>query len=68
MLGIFPPGNGRFLIGGKIFAADLLGVDKIPPLLSLAVTLGLIAGGIVWSLARPRPQPPSPAADEAPAG
>jgi tellurite resistance protein TerC len=37
-------------IGGKIFAADLLGLDKIPPVVSLAVTFGLLAGGVVYSL------------------
>ncbi len=38
-------------IGSKIFVSDfLLGGDKFPPLLSLGVTMGLIAGGIGWSL------------------
>jgi tellurite resistance protein TerC len=38
-------------IGTKIFVADfLLGGDKFPPLLSLGVTIGLIAGGIGYSL------------------
>lgn len=38
-------------IGSKIFVADfLLGGDKFPPLLSLAVTFLLIAGGICYSL------------------
>jgi tellurite resistance protein TerC len=37
-------------IGSKIFAADLLGIAKIPPVLSLAVTFGLLAGGVAWSL------------------
>jgi tellurite resistance protein TerC len=42
-------------IGSKIFAADLLGIDKVPPLLSLGVTFALLAGGIVWSLWKTRP-------------
>ncbi|MBK8631653.1 MAG: TerC family protein [Sphingomonadales bacterium] len=38
-------------IGSKIFVSDfLLDGDKFPPLLSLGVTMGLIAGGIGWSL------------------
>lgn len=42
-------------IGSKIFVADLLGLEKIPPVVSLAVTFGLLAGGVVWSLIRTRP-------------
>jgi len=42
-------------IGGKIFVSDfLLGGDKFPPVASLAVTIGLIAAGIVWSLWKTR--------------
>jgi tellurite resistance protein TerC len=42
-------------IGSKIFVADfLLGSEKFPPLLSLGVTLALIAGGIIWSLWKTR--------------
>ncbi|MCJ2184076.1 TerC family protein [Novosphingobium sp. 1949] len=42
-------------IGGKILVADLiLGVAKFPPVISLIVTLGLIAGGVVVSLVRTR--------------
>jgi tellurite resistance protein TerC len=38
-------------IGSKIFVADfILGGDKFPPVLSLAVTFGLILGGILYSL------------------
>jgi tellurite resistance protein TerC len=43
-------------IGGKILVADfLLGGAKFPPLLSLAVTLGLILSGIFYSLWRTGP-------------
>lgn len=37
-------------IGSKIFAADLLGLEKLPPALSLAVTVVLLGGGVVASL------------------
>jgi tellurite resistance protein TerC len=44
-------------IGSKIFVADfILGGDKFPPVLSLAVTFALIAGGIIWSLVKTRDQ------------
>lgn len=42
-------------IGAKIFIADfLLGGDKFPPVVSLGVTVALIAGGILYSLRRTR--------------
>jgi tellurite resistance protein TerC len=41
-------------IGSKIFIADLLGLEKFPPAISLSVTLGIIAAGIVWSLFKTR--------------
>lgn len=45
-------------IGSKIFVSDfLLDGDKFPPVLSLAVTFGLILGGIGWSLWKTRGQP-----------
>ena len=47
-------------IGGKIFVSDfLLGGAKFPPLLSLGVTLALIAGGVVWSLVRTASEKPA---------
>ncbi|MBA4355437.1 MAG: hypothetical protein C0409_12170 [Novosphingobium sp.] len=46
-------------IGSKIFVSDfLLGGDKFPPVLSLGVTIALIAGGVVFSLYKTRGQPP----------
>ena len=53
-------------IGAKIFVADfLLGGDKFPPVLSLAVTFGLIGAGIAYSLWKTRgadePDWPAPA-------
>jgi tellurite resistance protein TerC len=41
-------------IGAKIFLADLLGLDKFPPALSLATTFGLLAAGVLWSLLKTR--------------
>lgn len=37
-------------VGSKIFVADMLGIAKIPPVLSLGVTIGLLAAGILGSL------------------
>ncbi len=39
-------------IGSKIFVADLLGIEKVPPVIALVVTFGLLAGGVVYSLLR----------------
>jgi tellurite resistance protein TerC len=44
-------------IGSKIFIADLLGWEKFPASLSLGITVGLIAGGVIYSLVRTRAQP-----------
>lgn len=45
-------------IGSKIFIADfVLDGEKFPPVLSLGVTMALIAGGIIWSLMKTRGQP-----------
>lgn len=41
-------------IGSKIFIADLAGWEKFPATMSLGVTLGLIAGGVAYSLWRTR--------------
>ncbi|MGQ3356471.1 MAG: TerC family protein [Phreatobacter sp.] len=41
-------------IGAKVFAADLLGIDKVPPAVSLGVTFGLLAGGVLYSLWKTR--------------
>lgn len=42
-------------IGGKILIADFaLGGAKFPPLVSLGVTIALIAGGVGWSLWKTR--------------
>jgi tellurite resistance protein TerC len=41
-------------IGSKIFIADLMGLEKFPPALSLAITFGLLLAGILWSLVSTR--------------
>lgn len=41
-------------IGSKIFVADMLGLAKIPPMVSLLVTLGILASGIIGSLWKTR--------------
>lgn len=45
-------------IGGKVFAAPLLGVEKIPASVSLSITVLVLALGIVVSLLRTRKEPP----------
>jgi tellurite resistance protein TerC len=37
-------------IGGKIFVADMLGLAKIPPSISLGVTFSILAAGVIYSL------------------
>lgn len=39
-------------IGSKIFLADALGLAKIPAEASLGITFAILAGGIIYSLAR----------------
>lgn len=46
-------------IGGKIFVADMLGIEKIPAALSLGITFAIIAAGVVWSLVKTRRAPAS---------
>jgi len=41
-------------VGAKVFAADLVGIDKLPPALSLTVTVLLLATGIGASLWKTR--------------
>ena len=41
-------------IGSKVFVADLFGLDKVPPVISLTVTFGLRAGGVLYSLWKTR--------------
>ncbi|HEX8580060.1 MAG TPA: TerC family protein, partial [Allosphingosinicella sp.] len=44
-------------IGGKIFAADALGIPKVPPALSLGITLSILAAGVAVSLWKTRGAP-----------
>ena len=44
-------------IGSKIFAAPLLGLDKIPPVISLSITFAILAGGVAYSLWKTRGMP-----------
>jgi len=37
----------------------LLGGGKFPPLLSLGVTVALIAGGVIWSLVKTKAEEPA---------
>jgi tellurite resistance protein TerC len=39
-------------IGGKVIVADLAGVEKIHPFISLTVTVALLAAGVLYSLCR----------------
>jgi tellurite resistance protein TerC len=41
-------------IGAKIFAADALGIAKVPPALSLGITLSILAAGVLVSLWKTR--------------
>jgi tellurite resistance protein TerC len=41
-------------IGSKVFVADLFGLDKVPPVISLSVTFSLLAGGVLYSLWKTR--------------
>lgn len=41
-------------IGTKIVAADMLGIAKVPPALSLGVTFAILIAGVVYSLWRTR--------------
>ncbi len=49
-------------IGAKIFIADLLGLEKFPADISLMVTIGLLAWGVIYSLYKTRGQQPAPPA------
>ncbi|MBD7940320.1 TerC family protein [Brevundimonas guildfordensis] len=47
-------------IGAKVFAAPLLGLEKIPPVFSLSVTAAILIAGVVWSLWRTRAEAEPP--------
>lgn len=41
-------------IGSKIFITDFMGIEKLPPIISLGVTVALITCGCVYSLYHPK--------------
>jgi tellurite resistance protein TerC len=41
-------------IGSKLFLADLMGLEKFPPVVALTVTFGILIGGVVYSLFKTR--------------
>ena len=41
--------------------ADLVGLEKFPPALSLSITFGLLAAGVLWSLLKTRGTASAPA-------
>jgi tellurite resistance protein TerC len=43
-------------IGSKIFATPLLGLEKFPPAWSLAITFGILAAGVLYSLWKTKDQ------------
>jgi tellurite resistance protein TerC len=48
-------------VGGKIFAADLIGLEKFPAAWSLTITFVILASGILYSIWRTRPAAPQAA-------
>lgn len=52
-------------IGGKVIVAEMLGIEKVPPTVSLSVTFVILAAGVGYSLWRTRNDAPhAPAALE----
>lgn len=47
-------------IGGKVIVAEALGIEKVPPVISLSVTFVILAAGIGYSLWKTRPGAPQP--------
>jgi len=54
-------------IGAKIFLADMLGVAKLPPAATLAITFAILAAGVAYSLWRTRSEREGGARSGAPA-
>ncbi|MCB8818971.1 TerC family protein [Microvirga rosea] len=46
-------------IGAKIFLADAFGLEKIPAVISLGITFGILSLGVLWSLWKTRNDPPA---------
>jgi tellurite resistance protein TerC len=49
-------------IGSKIFIAPMLGLEKFPAAISLSITIGLLASGVIYSLLRTPAEKPGPSA------
>ncbi len=45
-------------VGGKIFAADLLGLEEVPAAWSLTTTCAILAAGVLYSIRRTRDAAP----------
>lgn len=45
-------------IGSKIVVADMLGIAKVPPAISLGATFAILGAGVGWSLWKTRNAPP----------
>lgn len=41
-------------IGGKVIGAEIMGIEKVPPMISLAVTFAILATGVIVSLVKTR--------------
>lgn len=46
-------------IGSKVFLVDFFNLTKFPPMLSLGITLALLAGGVIVSLIKTKDEPPA---------
>ena len=42
-------------IGGKVLVAEAIGIEKVPPLISLGVTFAILATGVIVSLVKTAP-------------
>ena len=42
-------------IGGKVIVAEILGIEKVPPMVSLGVTFVILAAGVIVSLIKTAP-------------
>jgi tellurite resistance protein TerC len=41
-------------VGSKVFLADLMGLEKVPPVIALTITFGILIGGVLFSLFKTR--------------
>jgi len=53
-------------IGSKIFVADMLGLAKIPPPVSLGITFAILTAGVVYSLWKTRGHKVPPEGEDVP--